>query len=188
MLRSVETGRRPHPPRQTFLHSHGKCLGWVLNHAALLAREVHGHQWVLGDASLQCIRHTQTRVSLTSDEASYKRRQHKSIQPPAMFGHSALSLISFRVSIFLPPARFPWFDFVAGRVVLQCHLVSEENHSFSGAADRWRRIRGFHTHFMPLSFHERRGSLRALKEIILLIGITLKLLTDHSYLIALYSP
>lgn len=49
--------RRDHvwayPPREALLHGHWQRLRRVLNHAALLAWKVHGHQRVLRDAPLK---------------------------------------------------------------------------------------------------------------------------------------
>ncbi|KPP59108.1 hypothetical protein Z043_123004, partial [Scleropages formosus] len=42
-----------YPPGQSLLHRHGERLRRILNHPALLTREVHGHEGVLRDAPLE---------------------------------------------------------------------------------------------------------------------------------------
>lgn len=54
-----------HPPREALLHGHWQRLRRVLNHAALLAWKVHGHQRVLRDAPLKLQTNT-AKISLCS--------------------------------------------------------------------------------------------------------------------------
>lgn len=54
-----------HPPREALLHGHRQRLRRVLNHAALLAWKVHGHQRVLRDAPLK-LRTNISKISLCS--------------------------------------------------------------------------------------------------------------------------
>lgn len=42
-----------YPPWEPLLHGYGQRLRWVLDHPALVSWEVHGHQGVLGDTSLE---------------------------------------------------------------------------------------------------------------------------------------
>lgn len=115
-----------YPPWQAFLYSHGQRLRRVLNHPALLAREVHGHQWILWDASLKF--HTCIEMLFLDRLWVYVCLNDTSVCCFIFSWHK--KNYSTKICIVQNTQRFfgflciLWTDFGC-LVVLYCHLVSE---------------------------------------------------------------